>query len=77
MFLDHSDPHAIALCYQGGQHGCMDEQGAHRVVKGTKDTFSFDVLGRSIWHKNYAASSSDSIRLLCFFCLRRDQISLN
>jgi hypothetical protein len=55
----------------------MDEQGAHRVVKGTKDTFSFDVLGRSIWHKNYAGSSSDSIRLLCFFCLRRDQISLN
>lgn len=51
MFLDHSDPHAIALCYQGGQHGCMDEQGAHRVVKGTKDTFSFDVWGEAFGTK--------------------------
>jgi hypothetical protein len=29
----------------------MDEQGAHRVVKGTKDTFSFDVWGEAFGTK--------------------------
>ena len=32
----------------GGWHGCMDEEGAHTVVKGMRHTFGFAILGGGV-----------------------------